>query len=698
MIWKTTRDSTRIPTKDGSLAVRVDGDPHRAPLLLVRREITGPSARAVEEVFPRVLTEWSPALYRWARQVGRTAGEGHFRAWSVRPCPDERRVRWTPAAAPLWCEPPRVAPLTRPNPPGFPPGLAERRDMHALNVATRISRRSFHKLALAGLGVPAVDSFLPAGRLTDPTFDVLVVGGGVSGAYVAWRLMTGEPGRDGPLAQLRRGSPRRRPRVCLLETSGRIGGRLYTVTQPDFPGFHAELGGMRFLATHQSVLGLADHLGLTVVDFPMGGTGNRQFLRHTNFQLGDYEGNPDRVPYHLLDSARGQLPWHLVTQAFFTVYPVLATMSPDEARVYLKAAEFEGRPLWQVGFWNFLARQLSVDAFNLVRSGSGYHTIVSNWNAYDAIVFVLEDFASPSPPHARRGVSDSPPDAGPALRGAGRCWPTGTTATSLSRGPSEIRVVAVGPDHSRTMFTARHVVLALPRRALELLDPGSFIFTDQFRTDLASVARSRGRRFFSGTTGSGGRPSGSPRALRSPTSRYASATTLAPTSGARDFCWRATTTARRWTSGAGISPSVLTGRPRRHWPTGFLQDLAPPPDHDRRADAPAQRRSRDRGTSAPYRALSKLEPRSLRRGLALLEPPQPIVGGDDPVATSSPGRQRVCLRRSLFLEPGLGGRRHQHGRARAGSSLRHETPELGRPRLQLRTLARGASCSAAGHV
>ena len=30
MIWNTSRDSTRIPTKDGSLAVRVDGDPHNA--------------------------------------------------------------------------------------------------------------------------------------------------------------------------------------------------------------------------------------------------------------------------------------------------------------------------------------------------------------------------------------------------------------------------------------------------------------------------------------------------------------------------------------------------------------------------------------------------------------------------------------------------------------------------------------------
>ena len=37
MIWKTSKGSTRIPTKDGSLAVRVDGDLHKDPLLLCQR-------------------------------------------------------------------------------------------------------------------------------------------------------------------------------------------------------------------------------------------------------------------------------------------------------------------------------------------------------------------------------------------------------------------------------------------------------------------------------------------------------------------------------------------------------------------------------------------------------------------------------------------------------------------------------------
>jgi pimeloyl-ACP methyl ester carboxylesterase len=47
MIWKTSKDSIQIPTKDGSSAVRIDGDPHRAPLLLCQR-------------FRRTMDDWDP--------------------------------------------------------------------------------------------------------------------------------------------------------------------------------------------------------------------------------------------------------------------------------------------------------------------------------------------------------------------------------------------------------------------------------------------------------------------------------------------------------------------------------------------------------------------------------------------------------------------------------------------------------------
>jgi pimeloyl-ACP methyl ester carboxylesterase len=65
MIWNTSRDSTQISTKDGSLAVRVDGDPHKDPLLLCQR-------------FSGTMDDWDPefvARLSTARRVIRGIGE-----------------------------------------------------------------------------------------------------------------------------------------------------------------------------------------------------------------------------------------------------------------------------------------------------------------------------------------------------------------------------------------------------------------------------------------------------------------------------------------------------------------------------------------------------------------------------------------------------------------------------------------------
>jgi monoamine oxidase len=369
--------------------------------------------------------------------------------------------------------------------------------MDAPDSTGRISRRSFQRLALAAMGVPAVAPAAAAARRDDRTFDVLVVGGGVSGAYVAWRLMTGESRRGEALDRLRVRPPRGQLRVGLLETSDRIGGRLYSITRPEAPDLHAELGGMRFLETQESVAGLARHLGLEVVDFPMGGPSNRHYLRGFNLTVGDYEGRPDRVPYLVRAGERGLAPFGLVVDAILRAFPALAAMAPDEARQHLKEVAFEGKPLWDVGFWNFLARRLSGEAFHLVRSASGYSTIVSNWNAYDAIAFVLEDFASPSYQTLRDGYQSLPLALAREFVARGGAVHLETTVTSLSRGPGLITVSARGTGGGREItFAARHVVLALPRRALELLDPDSFIFTEQFREDLTTVTPEPGAKLF----------------------------------------------------------------------------------------------------------------------------------------------------------------------------------------------------------
>src|SRR5438445_6307850 len=71
--------------------------------------------------------------------------------------------------------------------------------------------------------------------------DFVIIGAGIAGAYVAWRLATASsevfhrliPQQSGP------------PNIEIFEASNRIGGRLQTEKLPGLP-LRAELGGMRY--------------------------------------------------------------------------------------------------------------------------------------------------------------------------------------------------------------------------------------------------------------------------------------------------------------------------------------------------------------------------------------------------------------------------------------------------------------------
>ena len=89
--------------------------------------------------------------------------------------------------------------------------------------------------------------------------DVAVVGAGVAGAYVAYRLQDYFKSK-GQSAGL-----------TLFEYGNRVGGRLFSRTLPGMPHLRAEMGGMRYIpSSHVFVTSLIEQLGLAQRDFPMG--------------------------------------------------------------------------------------------------------------------------------------------------------------------------------------------------------------------------------------------------------------------------------------------------------------------------------------------------------------------------------------------------------------------------------------------
>jgi protoporphyrinogen oxidase len=102
-------------------------------------------------------------------------------------------------------------------------------------------------------------STLPSSAVTDEILDVTIVGGGVSGIYSGWRLLTDEPRRLKILG--RPVSNGRKLRVKLSEGSCRIGGRLLSAQAPGM-STRCELGGMRFVSAQERVVSLVKELNL----------------------------------------------------------------------------------------------------------------------------------------------------------------------------------------------------------------------------------------------------------------------------------------------------------------------------------------------------------------------------------------------------------------------------------------------------
>jgi monoamine oxidase len=304
--------------------------------------------------------------------------------------------------------------------------------------------------------------------------DIAVVGGGVSGAYSAWRLQQAKSAA----------------RIALFEYSDRIGGRLYTVTMPGLPHVKAEVGGMRYIPTeHKMVACLVDHLKLATKDFPMGAPApvgsncNLFYLRGRHLRLHEL-ADPAKVPYNVAWSERGLGPTNLQVQVMNNIYPNMSNLSLCE----LMKLKVFGKALWKYGFWDLMYRVLSNEGYQFMRDAGGYDANVANANAvtqlpateysdstkfltlrdgYDQLPITLvkefnDTFAGPIPKGQRVHMNQRLAEI---QIGSGEYpytlifEPTVTTEckTALKEGAGQTKV------------RAKKIILAMPRRSLELI-------------------------------------------------------------------------------------------------------------------------------------------------------------------------------------------------------------------------------------
>lgn len=336
--------------------------------------------------------------------------------------------------------------------------------------------------------------------VVDPSdiLDVAIIGGGVSGIYSGWRLLDSpRPSSDKPL------------RVTLFEASQRVGGRLLSLKPPQIDQTLVEIGGMRFQESHRWVSWLIDVLGLKTEVLHSAMPQNLAYLRGRRLQMSDltdwrklpYALHPDeREPEQLanltaLAAVRALAPAFQEVLGITITLENLAGITPGQWQQVAEHGHFNGVPLHETPLHFLLLRTLSLEAARLAEEGSGYNSILYTWNAADGFLWNLADFAGDIAHFkVQEGFNAVPVKVAERYRALGgriefEARLRSFDAVTLPDGTSGVSFTIIHADHE-TRYLARHLILGLPRRSIELLDrSGPLLAREQawFRKLLESV-------------------------------------------------------------------------------------------------------------------------------------------------------------------------------------------------------------------
>jgi monoamine oxidase len=335
-------------------------------------------------------------------------------------------------------------------------------------------------------------------------WDVVVVGAGVGGCYLAYRL------QEDPDAVGRGPSGRN---VALFEVSHRVGGRLWSAPLPGLTGPVAELGGMRFDRSEHHVVDLVAGLDLRgdVEPFWFGRPENLDYVRGTRLRQRHILANSQEVPYALRESERGLGDDGLSSVVAEAAVPGFTALreSRDRAlrsgssrvaaaidaryRRARRSATWQGRGLHEVSWAAVLDSVLSAEAAALAHDTGGYNRRESAGSAAGHLDGLFQAPRSGPCLRLRNGFQAVPRTLHRRFAAAGGTTFMGHRLVRLERasGRTGYRLIFVRSDRvsaRRVDVLARTVLLALPTPAVRRLEPGVFPpDTDAFRHGLDST-------------------------------------------------------------------------------------------------------------------------------------------------------------------------------------------------------------------
>jgi len=292
--------------------------------------------------------------------------------------------------------------------------------------------------------------------------DVAIVGAGVSGVYCGWRLA----------------ASRKDLKVRIFEASQRVGGRLLSATPPGIKT-HIELGGMRYISSHKRVDRLLKEFKIGTRPFPVREPQNICYVRGHRLRHQDLK-DPALIPYTLLpdEQTPRSLDVGFVAVAAERVLRSMLKQEVDLATVNWKqvaqSAQYDGVSLRDLPLHYLLQRNVSDEALRFADDISGYNSILYTWNAADGFPWNLEDFGKnveyfgiPS------GFTALPAEIARRFEAAAGPIRFGHTLKSFDvhkDGEQHLIELQFGlAAEARCTIKARHLILAMPRRSLELL-------------------------------------------------------------------------------------------------------------------------------------------------------------------------------------------------------------------------------------
>ena len=279
--------------------------------------------------------------------------------------------------------------------------------------------------------------------------DVLVVGGGVSGCYAAWRLAAASPG----------------DRIEMHERGDRIGGRLWSVKPDGMSRQVAELGGMRIADDQTPLLGLVASLGLSVDPYPATTAKDIYYARGIRTRAGKMVAGPESG-FQVRKDLRGR-----TISELFDIVVKTATgrsrWSRSEIQTIVDKVRYQGRLLRDLPYEWVFQDILGHEAARMLVVAMGYGR--PNTNAAVFIKEAMLDLFIGGYRHVRGGYQQVP------LRLADRARRQGVDVRMQSemidlRFDGDLTVVtfrdAAGGSEVRK---ARKVVVTLPMSAYGLL-------------------------------------------------------------------------------------------------------------------------------------------------------------------------------------------------------------------------------------